>query len=370
MGEGEPQVLVTRSGPVGQIQLNRPKALNSLTLDMVRQIEQALDGWEEDSDVTAVVATGAGERGFCAGGDIRAIHQSGRTGSDLAETFWREEYRLNARISRLRKPYVAVMDGITMGGGVGLSAHGSHRIVTERTRLAMPETGIGFFPNVGAAWLLSRAPGELGTFLGLTGQEIGAGDAIAANLSTFFVESSRLKEVGEAFSSLAPGSAAEAVSRVIGQFATTPPSSSLAPHRALIDRAFAFDDVEETLTALKAEKDGFADKISQTLLSKSPTSLKVTLRLLRLARAADRLETCLEHEFAATAAVLKTSDFYEGIRAAVLDKDRNPRWSPGNLAAVDESLIGAFFKPRKRPLFVEDEREKTSNAERDRICWT
>jgi enoyl-CoA hydratase len=166
MNESEPEVLVARSGSIGHISLNRPKALNSLTLSMVRHIEKALDGFEGDPDVVAVEMTGEGERGFCAGGDIRAIYESGRAGADLAETFWKEEYRLNLRISRFPKPYVAVMDGITMGGGVGLSAHGSHRIVTERTRLAMPETGIGFFPDVGATWLLSRRPGDRARFWG------------------------------------------------------------------------------------------------------------------------------------------------------------------------------------------------------------
>jgi enoyl-CoA hydratase len=243
------------------------------------------------------------------------------------------------------------MDGITMGGGVGLSAHGSRRIVTERTRLAMSETGIGFFPDVGAAWLLSRAPGELGTFLGLTGEQIGAGEAIAANLADFYVESANLGALGDALSSLAAGLSTEAVSAAIERFAAPAPASALAPHRALVDQTFAFDQVKAIVTALDAGKDKFAVRVRQTLLSKSPTSLEVTLMLLRLGGESADLKARPEREFAATAAVLKTWDFYEGVRTAVIDKDRNPHWSPRDLASVDEDIVAAFFAPCERPLF-------------------
>ncbi|TWG95977.1 enoyl-CoA hydratase [Mesorhizobium sp. J18] len=348
----EQEVLVAREGSVGHISLNRPKALNSLTLDMVRRINDALDALEEDPHVAAVLMSGEGERGFCAGGDIRMLYESGRGGSNTAVNFFREEYRLNARIARYPKPFIAIVDGITMGGGVGLSAHGSHRIATERTRLAMPETGIGFFPDVGATWLLSHAPGELGTFLGLTGEQIGVADAIVAELADFFVPSCQLSAVRDALSALAADANAEAVGRVIARFAQTPTEAVMARHRHMIDRAFAFDRVEEILVALEEEDGEFAAKTRQTLLAKSPSSLKVTLRLLRQGRESRDLESCLEREFAATAAVLRSHDFYEGVRAAVIDKDRNPKWSPHDLATVDEEAIAHFFASRAERLFV------------------
>lgn len=347
----EPHVLVHRSASLGRIRLNRPKALNSLTLDMIRRIDAALDRFEEDPDVAAVLVTGEGDRAFCAGGDIRAIYDSGRSGGDLAETFWREEYKLNSRIGRFAKPYVAIMDGIVMGGGVGISAHGSHRIVTERTRLAMPETGIGFFPDIGATWLLSRGPGEVGTFLGLTGELVGAGDTVAAGLADAFVPAADLAKLGAALGSLAPGSSGEQVSRVIARFSHEPPASALQSERARIDRIFACDSVEQVRARLAADGSEFARRTMETMAAKSPTSLKLTLRLLRLGRASSNLDECLAREFAATRQVLKSNDLLEGIRAAVIDKDRKPKWQPGSLIEVDERMLAAHFEPHPRPLF-------------------
>lgn len=345
-------VVVTEKGSVGHILLNRPKVLNSLNLDMVRVIDAALDRFEADKGIAAVVISGAGERGLCAGGDIRVLHESGKAGTDLAETFWREEYRLNARISRFPKPYVAFMHGITMGGGVGISAHGSHRIVTERTRFAMPETGIGFFPDVGASWLLTRASGEFGTFLALTGEQIGAGEAIAAGLADFCVASDRLPDLLAALAALPVESSAETVSTTIAGFSAAPPADRFADVRDAIDRLFAFDSVEAILAALADEGSDFAQKTSETMQAKSPTSLKATLALLRLGRASDTIEQCLEHEFAACAAVLKSDDFYEGIRAAIIDKDRNPHWLPAALPDIGQDIIARYLTPYPRPLFA------------------
>lgn len=335
----EPQLLVERSGSIGRIRLNRPRALNSLTLDMVRRTNEALDSFEEDPDVAVILVTGEGERGLAAGGDIRAIYESGRAGTSLAESFWREEYRLNARIARFPKPYVAVMDGITMGGGVGISAHGSHRIVTERTRLAMPETGIGYFPDVGASWLLTRGAGELGTYLGLTGHHIGAADAIATRLADFFVPADRLAGLADALTAIPADASTERVTQICHQFSEPAPPPLLYLHREMIDRTFAFDTVEEIMSSLAALTSEFASKARDVLLAKSPTSLKLTLRLLRLGRASESLEDCLEREFISSLNMLRSQDFFVGVRAAVIDKDRQPRWSPATLDEVDDEAV-------------------------------
>ena len=345
------EVLTGRTGALGLIALNRPRVINSLSREMIRQIETALDTFETDASIAAVLVTGEGERGFCAGGDIRMLYESGRTGSPDAQEFLREEYRLNGRIGRYPKPYVVIMDGITMGGGVGLSGHASHRIATDTTKLAMPETGIGFFPDVGATWLLSHAPGELGTYMGLTGEPIGPADAIAAGFADVFVPSADLVSLAERLTAMPAGADAQAVTNLIANLAAEAPEGQFAANRALIDRCFAFDTVEQILAALDAEESDFAAKAKATMLTKSPTSLKVTLALLRAGRTSPDLETCLAREFSATAQTLKTPDFYEGIRAAIIDKDRNPQWSPATLDAVGTDIVEAFFAPHPQPLF-------------------
>ena len=346
-------VLVETVGSLGRIRLNRPKALNSLTLDMVRKITAALDDFEADPGIAAVLLTGEGDRGLCAGGDIRALYESGRAGTNLAATFWREEYRLNARIKNFSKPYIAIMDGITMGGGVGLSAHGSHRVVTERTRLAMPETGIGFFPDVGGTWLLAHSPGALGTYLGLTGDHIGASDAIHAGLADFYLPSSALPPLRDALQVLPPGPTADnsRVRKILESFALPIEATPIQRKRADIDQIFAVDDVDMILEALARSGTEFGDKTRAALLAKSPTSLKLTLRLLRLAAANSSLEQCLNREFAAGVKLLAGHDFYEGVRAAVIDKDRNPRWSPATLNEVTDSDIAAFLVAAPEPVF-------------------
>ncbi len=345
------EVIKDRLGSLGHICLNRPKALNSLTLDMVRSIESALDEFLADRNVAAILLTGAGERGLCAGGDIRALYDSGRSDGALAKEFWREEYVLNERICRYPKAYIAIMDGITMGGGVGLSAHGSHRIVTERTRLAMPETGIGFFPDIGASWLLTRTSGEFGTFVALTGRELGAADAINAGLADYYVPSSDLAALCVELSMVSLAGAPDQVISIIERFKRRAPESDLMSHRALIDRTFGFDRIEEILEALALESDSFAEGVRAALLSKSPTSLKVTLRLLRLGRQTLQLRSCLEREFTATGAVLKSWDFYEGVRAAVIDKDRDPKWKPPSIESVSEKALAEFFVSSAPSLF-------------------
>ncbi|AYG65171.1 MULTISPECIES: enoyl-CoA hydratase/isomerase family protein [unclassified Rhizobium] len=345
------EVIIERRGSAGIIRLNRPKALNSLTLPMVRVIASALEDFAADPSLASVIVVGEGERGFCAGGDIRLLHQSGKEGSDGAETFWREEFRLNHAISRYPKPYVVLMDGITMGGGVGLSAHGSHRVVTERTRLAMPETGIGYFPDVGATWLLPRAPGEAGTWMGLAGLVIGAADAIHARFADHCLPSSDLPVLVDAVASLPLSVSAADVHALIKTMAVEAGGSRLAANRDVIDRAFASDTVEGILQALASEPSEFATEAAGVIASRSPTSLKLTLRLLRAGRASADLAECLDRELGACMGILYNHDFYEGVRAAVIDKDRNPKWSPATLAEVTPGDIDRFFVPAQPPLF-------------------
>lgn len=350
--DSQDEVIIERRGSAGVVRLNRPKALNSLTLPMVRAIASALEDFAADPSVASVIVMGEGERGFCAGGDIRLLHQSGKEGSDGAETFWREEFRLNHAISRYPKPYVVLMDGITMGGGVGLSAHGSHRVVTERTRLAMPETGIGYFPDVGATWLLPRAPGEAGTWMGLTGLAVGAADAIHAGFADHCVASSALPALVDAIAALPASASAEDVHGLIRTMAADAGESRLAVNRDAIDRAFAGDTVEDVLQALAGEPGEFAAEAAGVIAGRSPTSLKLTLRLLRAGRTSASLAECLNRELGACMGILYNHDFYEGVRAAVIDKDRNPKWSPASLSDVAPDDIDRFFVAAQPPLFA------------------
>jgi enoyl-CoA hydratase len=343
--QAQEEVLVTREGALGHIRLNRPRALNSLPLDMLRAIAAALDEFESDPAVAAVWLDGAGERGLCAGGDIRVIYDSGRSGDGHAERFWREEYALDARIAAYPKPYVAIMDGITMGGGVGISAHGRHRIVTERTRFAMPEVTIGYFPDVGATWFLPRAPGEVGTYLALTGEAIGAADAIYAGVADAFVVASDLAALRTMLTSLAPSAGAQDVSRLIATLSRPPEGAFLEAHRAAIDRFMSFEDVAEIMSALERDGSELAGRALRAMAAAAPTSLKLTLRLLRLGRSSAGLKECLIREYRADCRALRSHDFYEGIRAAVIDKDRQPRWSPARLEDVGDELIEEFLAP-------------------------
>ncbi|MFK0382320.1 enoyl-CoA hydratase/isomerase family protein [Agrobacterium sp. NPDC090273] len=338
------QVIFEKQGSSGHIRLNRPNALNSLTLPMVQAIAAALDNCAADPEIASVVILGNGERGFCAGGDIRALHNSGSNRTSYAQEFWQTEFLVNQVIANYPKPYLAIMDGITMGGGVGLSAHGNIRIVTERTRLAMPETGIGYFPDVGATWLLSRGDSEIGTYLGLTGVTVGAADAILAGLADYYVHSSDLPGLIDAISRMPSWISAEKIREEVIEFAISPPQARLEPYVDLINRTFAFDKIEAIRAALRTEDEAFAASTMQTLDSRSPTSLKLTLRLLRLGRTSSSLATCLDRELGACLQILETPDFYEGVRAAVIDKDRHPRWVPNALDAVDDNEITAFLR--------------------------
>ncbi|TKV72618.1 enoyl-CoA hydratase/isomerase family protein [Rhizobium sp. AU243] len=346
--EADAQVIVEKRGGAGIIRLNRPKAINSLTLPMVRDLFQALQRFEEDAGVSCVVLTGEGDRGLCAGGDVRIIHDLGKAGDPQVLDFWREEFPLNYRIARFGKPYIALMDGIVMGGGVGISAHGSHRIVTERTKLAMPETGIGYFPDVGGSWLLPRAPGECGTWLGLTGNAVTAADAIYAGFADYLVPSDRLDGLVQDLSQAADTASIETV---ITAHAVEAGEGVLSINRDIIDATFRFDTVEEIFEALAARQDAFSRETLEVLQKRSPTSLKLTLKLLRLGRESASLIECLEREFAAGTEILRQHDFYEGVRAALVDKDRNPRWQPARLEEVREEDIAPYLAAHSGNLF-------------------
>ena len=339
----EPDLIVRREGAAGIIRLNRPKAINAVTLEMFRDVDKALDAFEADSDVVVIVLEGAGERGLCAGGDIRALYENSKVKGDLGKILWREEYILNARIAKFPKPYVAFMDGIVMGGGVGLSAHSSHRIVTERTKLAMPEVGLGFFPDVGGTFLLSHAPGEIGTYFGLTGHTMNGPDAIYARFADAVVPSSKLAILREALIEVRPGTTSDQVKALIDGFATGETSGPVAAMQPKIDAWFAHDRMQDIVASLQRDGSELAQSTWKTLNEKSPRGMVVALKLLRLARTASSLEQCLVREYRAALEVFKSDDFREGVRAAVIDKDRNPKWSPARIEDVTSEMVAPYF---------------------------
>ena len=329
----EPEVLFERRGRLGHIILNRPRAINALTGGMVVSIQQKLDEWAVDAAVDTVLLTGSGERGLCAGGDIVTLYNDAKSGnSEISSRFWSDEYRLNACIANYPKPYVAIMDGIVLGGGIGLSAHGSHRVVTERSKIGMPETGIGFFPDVGGTWLLSHAPGELGTRLALTAGAVDGSDAIAVGLADSFVASEHLPAL---VLSLETTEASTAIAAV----AQEPPASTLLARKERIDEAYSAGTVAEIVDLLGDDDD------AAVIRSKSPTALCVTLEALRRARQLPSLEQVLSQEFRMATRAVHSHDFAEGVRAQVIDKDRTPKWLPPTLADVRAEDVAAFFEP-------------------------
>lgn len=333
----EAEVLIMRQDRLGHIILNRPQSMNALTHPMVTAITSALDQWQDDDGVSTILVSGAGEKGLCAGGDIVAIYHDALSGGTNTAEFWADEYRLNALIARYPKPYVALMDGVVLGGGVGVSAHGSIRIVTERTKLGMPETGIGFVPDVGGTYLLSRAPGELGTHLALTAGTITGTDAIALGLADHYVDSNQLPALIEALTRM---EAQEALRPFVQNYF---PTSALAADRAWIDGCYAFDTAEEIVGALQSNGGQAAAQAAKSVLAKSPTAVKVTLESLRRARGLGTLEEVLDQEYRVSIRCLEGTELPEGIRAQVIDKDRNPRWTPASLPEVDTQTVEAHF---------------------------
>ena len=330
------EILLRHDGWLGRITLNRPRAINALSLGMVRTMLTALQDWRRDPRVRTVLIDGAGPRGLCAGGDIRAAWESLRADGTLADRFWEEEYALDAAIAAYPKPVVAFMDGVVMGGGVGISAHARHRLVTERSRVAMPETIIGFTPDVGASYLLPRAPGLVGLRLALTGRAVDAADAIFCGLADRMVPSGRLAELAALLSHAAPEQAIAAV-------AVPAPEPALAAQRSWIDLAYAADSVEAILAALRARPEPEAAADRTDLRARSPMALKVTLRSIRTAAGLPDLAACLAQELRLARALTRRGDFAEGVRAQLIDKDREPRWSPAHLAEVTPAMVDACF---------------------------
>jgi enoyl-CoA hydratase len=341
----EPEILFERRGTAGFVILNRPHALNAVTLGMVRALAQQLAAWESDPAVTRVVVIAKGSRAFSAGGDLRALYELGRAGRyDEALDYFRDEYALNARIKRYRKPYVALIDGIVMGGGVGISVHGSHRVAGDSLVFAMPEVGIGFFPDIGATWFLPRLPGELGAYCGLTGERLAAADAAAAGVATHRVPSAQLPELTEALCG------AVSVDALLGAFAVPGGEGPVMARRAAIDRLFRGKRVEDILAALDAAAaaDGtdaaFAADTAALMRTKSPTSLEIALAQLRLGVSLD-FAACMRTEFRIVSRIVRGHDLYEGIRAVIIDKDQAPCWQPPTLAAVSAQEVERHFAP-------------------------
>lgn len=334
------EVLVSVEGGIGRLRLNRPKAIHALTHDMCVEMGNALLAWRDNPTVIAVLIDHAEGRGFCAGGDIRAIWDSGRTDGTEAAAFFHEEYRLNHLLFTYPKPVIAIMDGITMGGGVGISQPASIRIATERTVYAMPETGIGLFPDVGGGWYLSRLPDRVGQYLAATGARIDGADCLALGLATHFVPSADIEALKAVILS-APDRAASLVTAA----AKPAPPSKLDERRADIARLFASDAITDIEAALAAEDSEFAQATLATLGTKSPQTIKVSLRLLAESLERDDFAEEMRSEYRIATRVCRMNDFLEGVRALIVDKTNDPHWDPPTTAAVPDSLLDAVFAP-------------------------
>ncbi len=333
-------MLISIEGRVGRIRLNRPKAIHALNTAMCRAMLDALLAWEADDAVEAVLIDHAEGRGFCAGGDIRMIAESGAGDGAGAREFFRVEYQLNHKLFTYAKPIVAFMDGITMGGGVGISQPARFRVATENTRFAMPETGIGLFPDVGGGWHLSRLPGRMGEYLALTGHRLGGGECLALGLATHFLPAERLEDAKARI--LADPQAIEAV---LAELSVPAPEAAILAHQPEIDRLFAADTLEGIFAALAEDGGAWASAQLATLRTKSPESMKVSLRLVREGRSMARFEDEMRQEFAVGSRVAMRPDFAEGVRALIIDKDNAPRWNPPSVEAVSDAAIDAIFAP-------------------------
>jgi enoyl-CoA hydratase len=338
MPETEPPVLVERHGALGLVTLNRPKALNALTHDMCRLLHQALEGWAGDAAIEAVAIRGMGPRGFCAGGDIRALWESARQEGTAAADFLRDEYRLNDAIAAFPKPYIALLHGIVMGGGAGVSVHGRYRLADVSLDFAMPETGIGFVTDIGGSYFLSRLPGETGLYLALTGRRIGQGDALALGLATHAVA---LDDHAALIARLARG---EPAVEAIESLARKPAKALLTEQRGAIDRLFSAGSVEAILERLERDGGDFAVATARTLRARSPSALKFTFRALRLGKTLS-LRDCLRMEYRVALRAIAANDFREGVRALLIDKDGRPAWNPPALAGIADAAISACFQP-------------------------
>jgi enoyl-CoA hydratase len=332
------EALFEQRGALGLITLNRPKALNALTHGMCLSMSARLREWSRDPGIKAVAIRGTGDRAFCAGGDIRALYESGKAGTPYALDFYRDEYRLNAAIKHFPKPYIALLRGIVMGGGVGVSVHGSHRVADETSVFAMPETGIGLFPDVGGSYFLPRCPGETGMYLALSGARLKTADMLHAGVATHHVPAARIDDL---IARLAEGEIPDAA---IGALAHDPGAASLAGQRAMIDRMFSGPSVEAALAALDMDGGEWARDTATTIRSKSPTSLKVTHRQIREGRRLG-FDDCMRMEFRMVNRIIAGHEFYEGVRDAIVEKDNAPKWLPAALSEVSDSDVDKYFAP-------------------------
>ena len=324
----ESDILIRVSGRVGHVTLNRPKALNALTYDMAIALENALDAWRSDDNVAMVLIDAAGEKAFCAGGDIQVLYESGKAGDfAFGQRFWADEYRLNAKIAGYPKPYVSVMHGFVMGGGVGVSAHGSHRVVTDNTMVAMPECSIGLVPDVGGSHILGHAPGHCGEYLGLTGTRLNAADAIYAGFADSYVPLDQIEALKAAL--LEAGNP-----NVIGDFAMTAPEGKLADLQSEIDAVFSADSAVGCRQALADSASEMAQKALKAFDAGSPISVACAFEMIRAARHDASIEAALKREYQFVYRCMEHDDFIEGIRAAVIDKDRSPKFSKPDISAV------------------------------------
>ncbi|URD61010.1 enoyl-CoA hydratase/isomerase family protein [Sphingomonas sp. KRR8] len=333
-------ILIQVEGPLGRIRLNRPKAIHALTREMCDAMSAALLNWRDDAAIHAVVIDHAEGRGFCAGGDVVMLARSGAVDGRDAAAFFHAEYRLNHLLFTYPKPTISIMDGITMGGGVGIALPCTHRVATENTRLAMPETGIGLFPDVGGGWYLSRLPGRVGQFMALTGARLDGAECRYLGLATHYVEQSSLPDLLERLAKT-PSRAAGA----IGAFAATPPEARIEKNLPAIARLFASDQLEEVVGALEADGTDWATTERNTLGTKSPLSCKVSLKLL--ADGANRTDFAdeMRAEYALACHVVRTHDFIEGVRALLIDKDQEPRWEPLLPEEVTDAMVNDLFAP-------------------------
>lgn len=322
------EILFSRMGRIGLVTLNRPQALNALNRAMCISLHRQLMDWAIDDAVQAVVVEGAGDRAFCAGGDIIGLHTAGTNDTPEWEGFFHDEYRMNQAIAYYPKPYVALVDGISMGGGVGISVHAPYRVATERTMFAMPETGIGLIPDVGGTHALPRFPGELGTWAGLTGARVKGGDAVAIGYCTHFVPAAEIEVLKERLAH-----SHESVDEVLETFDTTPANLTIPALRDGIDYHFGHNSVEAILESLDGG-DEWAQAQATAIRAGSPTSCKLTLHALREGDGAP-IEACLKLEYRMVSGIKSGHDFFEGVRAQLIDKDKSPKWSPAKLADVN-----------------------------------
>jgi enoyl-CoA hydratase len=340
-------IIFEKRGAVGLVTLNRPQALNALTHAMVVAMKAQLDAWAADPEIACVVVVGAGERAFCAGGDIRALAESGRAGTNYALDFWRDEYILNAAIKHYPKPYVALISGFAMGGGLGISVHGTYRVADETTQVAMPETGIGFFPDVGSSYFMPRCPGEVGMYLALTGARLKTADALYAGIATHLVRAETRPILMDALTQ------GENPAELLSEIEVRPmPGAPLGEQRDTIDNIFCLASVEEILERLDEEGDAWTAATAATIRTKSPTSLKITFRELREGKTLS-FDDCMRMEFRISSRALAGHNFLEGVRTVLVEKDSAPRWRPASLGEVQDEIVASYFAPlgeRELPL--------------------